>query len=78
MRKIPPSSTGMRLLDPVRSCSVAGPGKRDRKSAFPLALPLRYSMEYSISVRVWNLFFLLLHGILPITSVSREILPTHN
>ena len=43
MRKIPPSSTGIRLLDPVRSCSVAGPGKRDRKSAFLLALSLRYS-----------------------------------
>ena len=43
MRKIPPSSTGMRLLDPMRSCSMAGSGKRDRKSAFPLTLPLRYS-----------------------------------
>ena len=42
-RKIPPSSTGMTLLDPVRPCSVPGSGKRDRKSAFPLALPLRYS-----------------------------------
>ena len=37
MRKIPPF-TGMRLLDPVRSWSVAGFGKQDRKSAFPLAL----------------------------------------
>ena len=43
MRKILPSSTGVRLLDPLRSCSVTGSGKRDRKSAFPLALPLRYS-----------------------------------
>ena len=41
MRKIPPSSGGMRLLGPVRSCSVAGSGQRDRISAFPLALPLR-------------------------------------
>ena len=41
MRKIPQSSTGMKLPDPARSCSVAGSGKRDRKSAFPL--PLRYS-----------------------------------
>ena len=51
MRKIPPSSTGMRLLDPVRSCSVAGTGKRDRKSAFLLALPLRYSRVWSNAVR---------------------------
>ena len=43
MRKIPPCSTGVRLLDPVRSRSVASSGKRDRKSALPLALPLRYS-----------------------------------
>ena len=43
IRKIPPSSTEVRLLHPVRSCSLAGSGKRDRKSAFPLALPLRYS-----------------------------------
>ena len=43
MRKIPPSSGGMRLLDPVRLCSVAGSGQRDRKSAFSLALPSRYS-----------------------------------
>ena len=43
MRKIPLSSTGMILLDPLTSCSVAGSGERDRKSAFPLALPLRYS-----------------------------------
>ena len=43
MRKIPSSSTGVRLLDPVRSCSVADSDKRDRKSAIPLAPPLRYS-----------------------------------
>ena len=42
-RKVPPSSTGVRLLNLLRSCSVAGSGKRDRKSVFPLALPLRYS-----------------------------------
>ena len=36
-------SSGMRLLDLMRSCSVADSGKRDRKSAFPLALPLQYS-----------------------------------
>ena len=41
MRKIPPTSTGMKLLDPVRPCSVAGAGERDRKLAFPLALALR-------------------------------------
>ena len=40
-RKIPLSSTGVRLLDPLRSCSVLGSGKRDRKSVFPLALPLQ-------------------------------------
>ena len=34
---------GMRLLDLVRSCSVAGSVKQDRKSAFPLVLPLRSS-----------------------------------
>ena len=30
MRKIPPSSTGVRLLDPLRSC-LAGSGKRDQQ-----------------------------------------------
>ena len=39
MRYIPPSSTGLRLVDPLRSCFVAGSGKRDRKSALPFALP---------------------------------------
>ena len=29
----PPSSTGLRLVDPLRSCSVASSGERDRKSA---------------------------------------------
>ena len=43
MRKIPTSSTGMRLLNPVRSCFEADSGKRDRKSAFPFGLPLRCS-----------------------------------
>ena len=43
MRYIPPPSTGLRLVDPLRSCSVAGSGKRNRKSALPFALSLRYS-----------------------------------
>ena len=34
---------GVRLLDPLWSCSVAGSSKRDWKSAFLLALSLRYS-----------------------------------
>lgn len=34
---------GARLLNPLRSCSAAGSGKLDRESAFPLALPSRYS-----------------------------------
>ena len=51
MRKRPSSSTGVRLLDPLRSHSVASSGKRDRKSAFPLALPLRYSRVSSNAVR---------------------------
>ena len=50
MRKIPPLSTGVRLLDSLRSCSVAGSGKRDRKSAFPLVL-LRYSRVLSSAVK---------------------------
>ena len=40
MRKAHSSSDGVRLLGPSRSPSVAGKGRRDRKSAFPLALPL--------------------------------------
>ena len=43
MRYIPPSSTGLRLADPLWSCSVVSSGKRDRKSALPFTLPLRYS-----------------------------------
>ena len=43
MRYIPPFSTGLRNVDPLRSCSVAGSDKRDRKSVLPFALPLRYS-----------------------------------
>lgn len=43
MRKIPPPSKGVRLLDPLRWYYVAGAGKRDKKSTFPLLLPLRYS-----------------------------------
>ena len=38
-----PSSTDVRVSDPLRFCSVAGFGKRDKKSVFPLALPLRYA-----------------------------------
>ena len=33
---MPPSSTGVRLVEPLRLCFVAGPGKRDRKQALPL------------------------------------------
>ena len=51
MRKIPPSCTGGRLLDPVPSCSKAGSGKRDMKSACPSALPLRYSRLQSTRFR---------------------------
>ena len=50
MRKIS-SSTGVRLLDPMLSWSVAGSGKRDRKSSFPLALPLRHSRMQSNAMR---------------------------
>ena len=49
MKKTPPSSAGARLLDTLRSCSVAGSRKGDGKSAFPLALPLRYSRVYAIN-----------------------------
>ena len=48
MRNIPQSSAGLRLLDPLRSCSVAVSSNRDRKSAFPLALPLRYLCSNSV------------------------------
>ena len=34
MRNLPPSSTGLKRLDLVRSCSVADSGKRDRKWYF--------------------------------------------
>ena len=44
MRYMPPSSTGVGLDEPLRSCSVAGSGKRDMKSALPFALPFRYSV----------------------------------
>ncbi len=37
---------GLRLVDPSRSCSVAGAGTPARKSALPLALPLRYSSVF--------------------------------
>ena len=40
MRKLPSSSTGMRLLDPLQSCFVAGSGKRDRKSSFSVGAAL--------------------------------------
>jgi len=51
IRNISSSSAGVRLQAPLRSCSVAGSGKRDRKSAFPLALPLRYLSMKSNAVR---------------------------
>ena len=35
------SSTGMSRLEALLSCSVAGCGSRERKSALPLALPFR-------------------------------------
>ena len=37
MRYMPPSSTGVKLLDTLRSCSVTGSVKRDRQSALPSA-----------------------------------------
>ena len=43
MRYMPPSSTGVRLVERLRSCSVAGSGERDKKPAFPFALHFRYS-----------------------------------
>ena len=51
MRYIPVSSTGLRLVYPLRSRSVAGSDKRDRKSAFLFAHPLRYSSVKSPSGR---------------------------
>ena len=51
MRYMPPPSTGVRLVDPLQSCSVAVSGKRERKSASPLTLPLRYSSVQSNAVR---------------------------
>ena len=43
MRYMPPSSTWVRLIESLRSCFVAGSGKRDSESALPFALPFRYS-----------------------------------
>ena len=40
-RCVTSSSTGVRRLEPLRSCSVAGCGSRERKSALPLAPPFR-------------------------------------
>ena len=42
-RYIASSSTGVRRLQPLRSCSVAGCGNRKKKSALPFALRFRYS-----------------------------------
>ena len=36
------SSSGVRRLEPLRRCSVAGCGNRERKSALPFSLPFRY------------------------------------
>ena len=43
MRNACSSSDGVRLLEPLRSSSVAGKGRRATKSALPLVLPMRYS-----------------------------------
>ena len=51
VRYMPPSSTGVRLVEPLRSCFVAGSGMRDRKSALPFALHFRYSRVYSNAMR---------------------------
>ena len=50
LRKIPPSSTAMRLPDPVRSCSVTGAGKTEQKIGIS-ELPPRYSRVQSNAVR---------------------------
>ena len=39
-RRMTSLSTGVRRLEPLRSCSVAGCGNRERNSALPFALPL--------------------------------------
>ena len=66
MKKIPPSSMGARLPGPLRSCYVADSGQRDRKSAFPLALPFAVleseiergeKLERPLGERVPNLYF---------------------
>ena len=44
MRYMLPSSTGVKLVDPLRTCPVAGSIQCDMKSAVPFALPLRYSI----------------------------------
>ena len=51
MRKTRSSSDGVGLLGPLRLSSVAGKGRRKRKSVFPLALPLRYSRVQLYGVR---------------------------
>ena len=43
MRYIPPSSTRLKLVDPLRSYSVTGSRTRDRKSSMRFAHSLRYS-----------------------------------
>ena len=42
IRYIPPSLTRLSLVDPLRSCYVAGYRKRGKKSALPFALLLWY------------------------------------
>ena len=52
MKKTRSSSDGVRPLGPPRSSSVAGKGRRERKEAFPLALPLRYTSVLLYAVRI--------------------------
>ena len=50
MKKTRSSSDGVSALGPLWSSSVADNGRWERKSSFPLALPLRYSMVYLYAV----------------------------
>ena len=54
MKNTRSSSGGVKLQGSLRSFSVTGNGRRERQSAFPLALPLRYSRVYLYAVRNSN------------------------
>ena len=51
MRYISVSSTGLGFVDPLRSCSVAGSGTRDRMSTLQFTFLLRLLSVYSNAVR---------------------------